>query len=72
MDGRRGGENSIDHVAYCYKHAHYYDDDSHCDYCMKTKVEGGHSQMKDICWKFLSLFEKLMDAMDRLPWRRPK
>ena len=27
----------VNHVAYCYKHNRYYDDDGHCDCCMKSK-----------------------------------
>lgn len=30
-------ESSVDHVAHCYKHNRYYDDDGHCPICMEQK-----------------------------------
>ena len=30
-------DNVVDHVALCYEHDRYYNDDEHCDICMKNK-----------------------------------
>lgn len=43
-------ESSVDHVAHCYKHDGYYDDDGHCPVCMEqkriTELENGNEALK--------------------------